>query len=312
MAGTAFLFPGQGAQAAGMGQDFFGSSPAAAAVYEEAARVLGWDVAQTCFDGSQSELDRTSISQPAILATSWAVLAAIREAGAPLADDGAAAAGLSLGEYTALMFAGALEFADALKLVQRRGQFMEEACIENPGTMMSVIGLEDEIVEALCAQAREVGIVIAANYNSPGQVVISGERNAVDRVAETARQHGAKRVIPLAVGGAFHSPLMAPAAEKLEGELRDTPFRECRFPVVANVTAAPVTAPDEIRGLLARQVKSPVRWSQSIRRLVDDGFTRFVEVGPGKVLTGLMKRIAPECEAINLSTVESLRGLARS
>jgi [acyl-carrier-protein] S-malonyltransferase len=312
MAASALLFPGQGAQAAGMGRDFCESSPAAAAVFEEAKRVLQWDVAEVCFNGPQADLDQTAVSQPAILTTSWAIVAAIREAGLRLADECPVAAGLSLGEYTALVMADALDFPDALRLVQRRGRFMEEACEKNPGTMMSVIGLEDAIVEALCAEAREVGIVVAANYNSPGQVVISGERHAVEKAAELARLHGAKRVIQLAVSGAFHSPLMEPAADNLTAELLNTTFRESRFPVVANVTAGSVTKPDEIRTLLARQVKSPVRWSQSIRKMVDDGHKRFVEVGPGKVLSGLMKRIAPESEVINISTMDALRALAGS
>lgn len=295
-----------------MGRDFNESSPAAAAVYAQAAEVLGWDVAKLCFEGPQSKLDRTSISQPAILTTSWAIVAAIREAGLTIADDCPLAAGLSLGEYTALLMAGALEFSDALKLVQRRGQFMEEACEKHPGAMLSVLGLDDEIIEALCAEAREVGIVVAANYNSPGQVVISGERHAVEKAAELAKQHGAKRAIPLAVSGAFHSPLMASAADNLSIELMNTTFRKCRFPVVANVSAEPVTEPEDIRNLLARQVKSSVRWSQSVQRIVADGHKQFVEVGPGKVLSGLMRRIAPEAEIINVSTYDSLRTMINS
>lgn len=307
----AFLFPGQGAQVVGMGRDFVEASPAAAAVFEEANGILGWDVRQACFDGPQQEIDRTAVSQPAILTTSWAIVAAMREAGMPILNECKGAAGLSLGEYTALLMAGALKFPDALRLVQRRGQFMEEACEINPGTMMSVLGLEDEIVEALCAEARAVGMVVAANFNSPGQVVISGKREAVLHAGELAKQHGAKRVIQLAVSGAFHSPLMEPAAEKLEAELAQTDFSPCAFPVFANVSAEPVAAPEDIRILLARQVRSPVRWSQSVRRMVDDGYTRFVEVGPGKVLTGLMRRIAPEVEIINISSADALSAKAR-
>ena len=217
MARLAFLFPGQGAQTVGMGRDFAEAFPSAARVFDEAGQVLGWDVAAACFNGPQAELDRTSISQPAILTVSTAIVAALREAGAEQVKECSEAAGLSLGEYSALVMAGALEFADALRLVQQRGRFMEEACAQNPGAMASVLGLDDEIVEALCAQAREVGMVVAANFNSPGQVVVSGTREAVARVAELARERKAKRVLPLAVSGAFHSPLMEPAAERLAG-----------------------------------------------------------------------------------------------
>jgi [acyl-carrier-protein] S-malonyltransferase len=307
MARLAFLFPGQGAQTVGMGGDFAEAFPSAARLFEQAAQVLGWDVAAVCFRGPQAELDRTAISQPAILTVSAAILAALREACPEPVRECSAAAGLSLGEYSALVMAGALDFPEALRLVQQRGRFMEEACAQNPGAMAGVLGLDDEIVEALCAQAREVGMVVAANFNGPGQVVVSGTREAVARVAELARESHAKRVLPLAVSGAFHSPLMEPAAERLEVELNGAPMKPCAIPVIANATAAPVRQPDEIRLALARQVKSPVLWSQSMRRLIQGGCTRFVEVGPGKVLTGLMKRIAPDCRAVNVSTVEALR-----
>ena len=307
MAKLAFLFPGQGAQTTGMGRDFAESFPSAARVFEEAGRTLGWDVAARCFEGPQEELDRTSVSQPAILTTSVAIVAALREAGAGQVLECAAAAGLSLGEYSALVMAGALNFTDALRLVQQRGRFMEEACAQNPGAMASVIGLDDEIVEALCAQAREVGMVVAANFNCPGQVVVSGARDAVARLSDLARERGARKVVPLAVSGAFHSPLMEPAAARLDAALKATPFAPCTMPVIANVTAEPVRAPDEVRSALARQVKSPVLWSRSVRRLAQEGCTRFVEVGPGKVLTGLVKRIAPECKVANVSSVEALR-----
>jgi [acyl-carrier-protein] S-malonyltransferase len=302
-----FLFPGQGAQVVGMGKDFAEAFPAAARVYEEAGQVLGWDVAAVCFGGPQSELDRTAVSQPAILTTSLAIVAAMREAGAKQIAECQGAAGLSLGEYSALVMAKALSFADGLRLVQKRGRFMEEACAQNPGAMAGVIGLDEDIVEAICAQAREVGMVVAANFNSPGQVVISGAKDAVARAGELARERGAKRVIPLAVSGAFHSPLMEPAAVRLQTELGIAPILRPAMPVVANVSAEPVAEPDEIRALLARQVKCPILWTQSMRRMVADGFTDFVEVGPGKVLAGLMKRIAPECRVVNLSSVEALR-----
>ena len=306
MSKIAFLFPGQGAQTVGMGKDLAEVFPSAARVYEEASEALGWDVADVCFNGPKEKLDNTSICQPAILTTSLAAVAAMREAGRKDIERCKAAAGLSLGEYTALVAAKAIAFSDALQLVQKRGAFMEDACKQNPGSMMSVLGLEDDLVEAICAQAREQGMVVAANFNSPGQVVISGTREGLDRAAELAKQRSAKRVIPLAVSGAFHSPLMAPAADRLEQALSETPFAPCAFKVVSNVTAKPAADPEEIRLTLAKQVNSPVRWCQSMRYLIEDGITHFIEVAPGKVLTGLMKRIAPEAKVENISSAESL------
>ncbi len=308
MTKIAFLFPGQGAQAVGMGKDIADAFPAAADLYEQASRVLGWDVADMCFNGPREELDNAAIIQPAILTTSMAVLAAMRAAGRKEVDQCTAAAGLSLGEYSALVMADALDFTKALTLVQKRGMFMEDACKRTPGAMLSVLGLDDEIVEAICAQARETAMVVAANFNCPGQVVISGAREGLDRAAELARQRGAKRVVPLAVSGAFHSPLMNSAATRLEQELSERPFRPCRLEVIANVSAEPVKTPEDVRVSLAKQVSSPVRWSQSVRRLASEGYTRFIEVGPGKVLTGLMRRIVPDAQVENISTVSALRG----
>ena len=307
MNNVAFLFPGQGAQAVGMGKDFADASPAAAAVFAEASDVLGWDVAAVCFEGPKEELDRTAISQPAILTTSLATVAAMKEAGLADVEHCSAAAGLSLGEYSALVMAGAITIADAVYLVQKRGQFMEEACHINPGTMLSVIGLEDGIVEAICAEARSTEMVVAANFNCPGQVVISGTRTGVARAAELAKEHGAKRAIPLAVGGAFHSPLMEPAAERLTEELERTTIKECAIPVTANVTAEPIQTPDEIRRSLTRQLTRPVRWTKSMLRIIEDKRPRFIEVAPGKVLAGLMRRIDRESEVESISTMDALR-----
>jgi [acyl-carrier-protein] S-malonyltransferase len=306
MGKTAILFPGQGAQVVGMGKDF-AAQPAAARIYERAAQVLGWDVAALCFNGPQAELDRTVRCQPAILTTSIAIVEALKASGSKALDGASAAAGLSLGEYSALVMSGALDFEDALRLVQKRGQYMEEACAQNPGTMMSVLGLEDGIVEAICAQARETAMVVAANYNSPGQVVISGTREGTERAAALAKERGAKRVLPLAVSGAFHSPLMEPAAARLEAELAATALRAPALTLVANVTAQPVADPEDIRRALARQVKSPVLWSQSVQWLLKDGVTNFVEIGPGKVLSGLMKRTAPEAPVVNISSADALK-----
>ena len=307
MARIAFLFPGQGAQTVGMGKDFHDACPAAARAYREAAETLGWDVAAVCFSGPQAELDRTAICQPAILTTSMAILAAMREAGFPPLESVSAAAGLSLGEYTALVAAGSMSFADALKLVHKRGQYMEDACKRNPGAMMSIIGLDDEAVEAVCAEAREAGVVVPANYNSPGQLVISGTIQGVRRAAELAMARGAKRALPLAVSGAFHSPLMAPAAARLEQALAATAIVAPAMTLIANVSAEPVTRPEAIRASLAQQVRSPVRWRQAMERLVADGYGRFIEVGPGKALSGLMKRIAPEARVANVSSLDALK-----
>ena len=307
MAEVVFLFPGQGAQTVGMGKDFYEASPAARRVYEEAADILDWDVSEVSFEGPADELNRTAISQPAILTTSLAIVEAMREAGCPEVEQCAAAAGLSLGEYSALVMAGAMSFSDALELVRKRGQFMEEACQLNPGTMVSVLGLEDGIVEAICAQVRETDMVVAANFNSPGQIVISGTREGVRKATDLAKEHGAKRTVPLTVSGAFHSPLMAPAAERLEDELNKTDISPCRIKVIGNVTAEPVREPDEIRNALARQVSSPVRWSQSMTGLIENGASRFIEVGPGRVLTTLLRRIDRDSEAENISTMEMLR-----
>ena len=237
-----------------------------------------------------------------------ACVAAMREAG--LSETFHAAAGLSLGEYSALVMAGALAFADALRLVEKRGRFMAEACETDPGVMVSVIGLDDGIVEAICAEARQDAMVVAANYNSPGQVVISGTRNGVDRACELAKAHKAKRLIPLAVSGAFHSPLMEPAAARLGELLEATGFGVPQLTVVANVTARPQESAEEIRRNLGAQVRSAVRWTQTIQWLVGEGCDRFVETAPGAVLTGLVRRIAPEIERVNLATADALRAAA--
>jgi [acyl-carrier-protein] S-malonyltransferase len=307
MAKIAFLFPGQGAQSVGMGKDFVEAYPSAKARFEEASDILGWDVSRVAFEGPKEELDRTAICQPAILTTSLAIVAAMEEAGCEIVGQCALTAGLSLGEYSALVMAGAIKFADAVRLVQKRGQFMEDACHINPGTMMSIIGLENGIVEALCAEAREVDMVVAANYNSPGQVVISGSRAGIEKAGELAKERGAKRALPLSVAGAFHSPLMEPASERLEAELKNTEIKPCEIKLISNVTAKAVSEPDDIRRGLASQLKSSVRWAQSMSRMVDDDAPHFVEVGPGKVLSGLMRRIDRDSAIDNISTVDALQ-----
>lgn len=310
MGKLAFLFPGQGAQAVGMGKDFYDEFASARRVFDEAADILGWDVAQRCFEGPAEELNRTAVSQPAILTVSLAAVAAMEEVGCPLPAEAEAAAGLSLGEYSALVFAGSLPFADALNLVARRGAFMEEACDAAAGGMASVIGLADEQVEQLCRDAADGQVLIAANYNSPGQVAVSGHKEAVLRAARLAQERGAKRAIPLKVAGAFHSPLMSPAAERLREALESAPLAAPSRLIVPNVAAEPTRDPETIRRALVRQVDHPVFWSHSVRRLAAEGFDRFVEPPPGKVLTGLLRRIEPAAEGVSLATAEQVRAAA--
>lgn len=313
MGGTAFLFPGQGAQAAGMGADLARAYREAREVFEAADAALGFPLSTLCFEGPAERLQETPITQPALLTASVAVLRVLERYGVRAG----AAAGLSLGEYTALVAAGALDFADAVVLVHRRGRFMEEAVPAGQGAMAAVIGLPRDRVEAVCREAAAAApappgggpaVVEAVNYNCPGQIVIAGHAGAVALAGELAREAGAKRVLPLAVSGPFHSRLMAPAAARLAEEIERVPVADARFPVVSNVTAGYVTAAEEIRRLLVKQVASPVYWEDGMRRLLADGFDRFIEVGPGSVLAGFLKRIDREAR---VEGVQDLSGLER-
>ncbi|MHA1571046.1 MAG: ACP S-malonyltransferase [Alphaproteobacteria bacterium] len=310
---TTFLFPGQGAQFKGMGADLYEAFEPARKVYDEANELLGWDLKTLCFEGPSDELNRTAYSQPAILTTSLAALAVLKAEGAAVIADCSAAAGLSLGEYTALVMAGALTFANALKLVALRGRFMEEAGQQNPGSMAAVVGLDEATIESCCLEASAgEDVVVPANYNSPGQVVVSGSLPALDRAADLLTQRGAKRVIRLAVSGAFHSPLMAPAKERLAAELKRTPISVARFPVVANAIAEPLSDPEAIRSALVRQMTSPVRWRQCVSRLIAQGTEQWVEVAPGKVLAGLMRRIDPGQRVLSVATAEDCRAVTQN
>ena len=296
MGKTAFLFPGQGAQYAGMGAKLQ-NYPAGKEAFQEANDSLGMDIARICCEGTDDDLANTEVTQLAIVACSIAALRVLgRELQFPMSDAPVAVAGLSVGEYSALVASEALGLADALKLVRERGRLMAEAAAANPGTMVAVLGLDRAVVESICEEAGAFGIVSPANYNCPGQVVISGEEKAVQKASELATEAGAKKCSVLKVSGAFHSALMQPAESGLREVLGSVSFSGPKIPFVANVTGNYVEMPREIRELLARQLSSPIQWESSIRRMIDDGITSFVEVGPGKVLSALMRRICREVE----------------
>ena len=291
MSKTAFLFPGQGAQTVGMGQTLAAELPAARALFDRANAVLGFDLAALCFTGPAEKLDSTDISQPALYVCSLAALESLKQSSPDVVANCQAAAGLSLGEYTALVFAGVMDFESGLKLVRRRGQAMQEASEATPSGMVSVLGLERPKLEALCQQARGSDILEIANLLCPSNIVVSGSREACERLAELATAAGAMKTIPLAVAGAFHTRLMQPADERLAEALADVQLHPPRIPVISNVDAQPHSDPEEIRRLLIQQVLSPVRWEDSMRYLLGQGFDQFYEVGPGRVLKGLLKRI---------------------
>lgn len=305
MAGSVVVFPGQGAQSVGMGRDFAASSPAAAEVFKRADQTLGFEISRVCFEGPESELTRTDIQQPAIFVTSVAIWQSLLERRAAPEMLLGAAAGLSLGEYTALYAAGALSFEHALKLVRRRGELMQEAAWAAAGGMVSIAGADEHQVEALCAQAAAGEVLVPANFNCPGQIVISGSKAACQRAVELAPKHQV-RAIALKVAGAFHSPLMASAADRLRSELDATPLSATRCPVIANVNAEPHGDAEAIRDALCRQVTHAVRWQDSMAKLIDQGYDRFIEIGPGRVLTGLMRKINRRVRTVNISTVEAL------
>lgn len=288
MGKTAFVFPGQGAQAVGMGKDAFDVHPGARQIFEEADDVLGYKLSDIIFNGPDDELRLTSNTQPALLTTSIALYEVFKAQG--IVPD--YTAGHSLGEYTALVVSGVLSFAEAVRLVHLRGKFMEEAVPQGQGGMAAVLGADREKLESLCAKISESGQTVEpANVNCPGQIVISGKVEGIEAFTEQAKETGAKRVISLEVSGPFHSSLMRPAAEKLAEELRTASFQSAEIPVIANVTARPVTGAEEIRDLLKQQVFSPVLWEDSVKWMIEDGVDTFIEIGSGKVLAGLIKKI---------------------
>lgn len=296
----AFLFPGQGAQSVGMCKSIYNKYACAKSLFDRAAEILGYDLAKLCFEGPKEQLDSTVYSQPALFVGALAALEMLKEVKPDLVASATHTAGLSLGEYTALVFAGAMTFEDGLRLVQRRGQLMQDSSDRRPSGMASLLMLERDQVQAICDEASAIGQVSIANYLCPGNLAISGEKPAVAKAVELADAAGGKTVT-LAVAGAFHTSIMEPADQKLAEALASVAIQKPRIPVVSNVDAAVHWEPDEIRQLLVRQVVNPVKWEDSIRWLLAEGVTEFTEVGPGRVLAGLLKRIdrKVKCENVN-------------
>ena len=300
MSKTALLFAGQGAQAIGMGKDLAEKFPSAKAWFDRANAALGYDLASICYNGPESELTKTEHAQPGIFLVGWIAFQLLKEHAPSLKFE--ATAGLSLGEFTALAAAGTMSFEDALRVVRQRGRFMHEACDATHGGMAAVIGLDEMSTREACAEAG----VVLANLNCPGQLVISGETEKIAKAVELAKTKGAKRVLPLPVAGAYHSPLMAGAQPKLQAELGKIKISPTTVPVISNVTAQPHGAPEEISARLVEQVTSSVYWEKSMRYLLAQGFTRFIELGPGTALSGFMKRIDKGAQMLNVADIPSL------
>jgi [acyl-carrier-protein] S-malonyltransferase len=310
---VAYLFPGQGSQRVGMGRDLYETYPAAREVFDEADRILGFSLSRLCFEGPEETLTDTVNAQPALFTASRACWCAL-ESGVPGAFPAPSfVAGHSLGEYSALAAAGALDFADGLRLVRERGRLMKLAGERSPGGMAAILGLDDAVVDEICQQAREEtdGVVQAANYNAPGQVVISGDKVALERAMTLATEMRARRVVRLAVSIAAHSPLMACIADEFRLAVESTPLRDPAVPVVANITARPLASVAAIREEMVGQLTSPVGWVASVQYVLNEGVTTFVELGPGQVLTGLLKRIDRSAQRVNVKGVADLHELSR-
>ncbi|NQU88084.1 MAG: ACP S-malonyltransferase [Mariniphaga sp.] len=290
----AFVFPGQGAQFPGMGKDFYENSAEAKKLFEKANEILGFRITDIMFEGTIDELKETKVTQPAIFLHSVILAKTLKEFKPEMV------AGHSLGEFSALVANGALTFEDGLKLVSKRAQAMQKACEMESSTMAAIVGLDDEVVEEVCASINDV--VVAANYNCPGQLVISGSVTGIDKACELLTEKGAKRALKLVVGGAFHSPLMEPAREELAAAIESTTISKPICPVYQNVNALPTSDQAEIKKNLVAQLTSPVRWTQTVQNMIKDGATIFTEIGPGKVLQGLVKRMDREMEVAGIST----------
>jgi [acyl-carrier-protein] S-malonyltransferase len=300
MSKTAFLFPGQGAQTVGMGKQLCQTLPAAQRLFDEAAEILGYNLADVCANGPSERLNSTVVSQPAIFVASLAALEQLQATEPEAVQSCSATAGLSLGEYTALVFAGALSFQDALRVVRRRGEAMQAAADATPSGMVSVLGMEPAQVEEICSHARPLGVMQIANWLCPGNIVVSGGLAACDEIERIVKERGG-RTIRLTVSGAFHTDLMKPADQALAEVLGAVTIHTPRVPVWSNVDARPHTNPEEIRGLLVRQVLHPVLWEQTMRNLLAEGYDRFYEIGPGRVLAGLLKRVQRKVDCRNVS-----------
>lgn len=303
------LFPGQGSHYVGMGKELLEQFPVAKRIFQEASDVLGEDILRLCLEGPEDRLRLTANAQPAILSLSVAVY---RVAVDELGIQPACAAGHSLGEYSALVAAGALSFPEAVQAVRKRGQFMQEAVPEGQGAMAAILGMDAAEVDRICKEAAGSEVVVAANYNGPGQVVVSGHASAVQRVGKAARQGGAKKVVELPVSAPFHSPLLVPAGERLKGVLKDISFRDPIFPVISNVDASPYPSGNAAVDILARQVSLPVRWEESMQLMASWGIQVAVELGPKKVLVGLLKRISPGIVGLQVEDPAGLQELARA
>ncbi len=309
MTKIAFIFPGQGSQTVGMGKDLFDNFPVAREVFEEADDALGFALSEMCFAGDEADLQLTANTQPAILTTSVAAFRAMEVEGFPLPDF---VAGHSLGEYSALVAANALSFSDAVRTVRKRGEYMQEAVPFGVGAMAAILGLDLETIEEGCNEAAEGQICSPANINSPSQIVIAGNSEAVDRAIEILKEKGAKRAIKLNVSAPFHCDLMLPAQEKLEKDLSELKYSDLRFPIIENVSAEMNTSGERVKTALTEQVSKPVRWSPSVELLIEKGVETFVEVGAGKVLCGLVRQINRDVRCLNVENSETLKSSLES
>lgn len=303
-----FLFPGQGSQGVGMGRALLETISDARALYEEANDILGYDLATLCLEGPIDKLNLTEYTQPALLVTSLTALRLFHHS----SIEPGAVAGHSLGEYTAIVAAEGLNFDDALQLVQKRGRYMADAVIPGKGLVVAVLGLSEQEVRQACQEATSVGVVAPANFNCPGQVVVAGEKAAVEHAMELLKQRGARRTLPLAVSVPVHTPLMQIAADRLKTDIDSASWSDLKVPLINNAEARPLIKASEVRASLVRQLPSPVLWEQSIRKMGEMGISTFIEIGPGKVLTGLVKRILPEAMTFNVYDVESFEKLQGS